>query len=40
MPKVKKEEINNEHFKNYVITAILPNGQIYAVERNEDIKSL
>ena len=39
MPKIENEKIDKGYFKHQVITIILPNGQIYAVERSKDLKS-
>lgn len=32
MPKIKVEELNDEHLKKYIATAIMPNGEIVSVE--------
>lgn len=32
MPKIKVEELNDEHLEKYIATAIMPNGEIVSVE--------
>lgn len=38
MPKIKVEEINDEYLEKYIATAIMPNGEIVAVDADKTIE--